>query len=192
MSAYSHERTLKSRRSTTLAAHCTLHLQSKCSGRISVVEKTTPITGGCLCGAVRYEVSELLREAGPCHCRVCQKTTGSAFAAIGAVPLTAFRLTKGQPKQYRSSSIMEKCFCANCGSRLFDRYLVPVRARCNPDNVWIHIGTLDEPEAVTIEAHSGVESQLPWVQFDDGLPRWRCDEDPALVAAFAAAEAGEE
>jgi hypothetical protein len=58
--------------------------------------------------------------------------------------------------------------------------------------VLVHIGTLDKPEAVSIASHYGVESQLPWVHFDDGLPRERCDADPELVAAFAAAEAGEE
>jgi hypothetical protein len=58
--------------------------------------------------------------------------------------------------------------------------------------VLVHIGTLDHPEAVSIEWHYGVESQLPWVHFDDGLPRERCDEDAELAAAFVAAEAGEE
>ncbi len=58
--------------------------------------------------------------------------------------------------------------------------------------VWVQLGTLDHPEAVSIEFHTGVESQLPWVQFDDGLPRYRCDESPDLAAAFATAEAGEE
>ncbi len=58
--------------------------------------------------------------------------------------------------------------------------------------IWIQIGTLDHPEAVSIGSHTGVESQLPWVHFDDGLPRTRCDEVPVLAAAVAAAEAGGE
>ena len=57
---------------------------------------------------------------------------------------------------------------------------------------WIQVGTLDHPEAVSIDFHYGVETQLPWVHFDDDLPRTRCDEDPSLAAAFASAEAGEE
>ena len=157
-----------------------------------MVEETTPITGGCLCGAVRYEANEPLVKGGVCHCRVCQKTTGSAFGVVLMFPRTAFRFTKGEPKRYRSSSIMEKCFCPHCGSPLTDQYLVWKNARCNPDTVFVLIGTLDKPEAVSIVSHSGVESQLPWVNFDDGLPRSRCDEDPELAAAFAAAEAGEE
>ncbi len=156
-----------------------------------MVEETTLISGGCLCGAVRYEANEPPSKGVVCHCRVCQRTTGSAFEAIVRFPRTAFRFTKGEPKRYRSSSIMEKCFCPDCGSTLTDRYLV-WRGAVAPDKVLVHIGTLDKPEAVSIASHYGVESQLPWVHFDDGLPRGRCDEDPELAAAFAATEAGEE
>ncbi len=149
-------------------------------------------TGGCLCGAIRYESSEPPIEAGTCHCRTCQRWTGTAFAVGVRFPRTAFRLTKGEAKLYRSSSIRERGFCPDCGSSLFDRCLVRKAARrFNPDMVWVQLGTLDHPEAVSIDFHYGVETQLPWVHFDDGLPRTRCDEDPTLAAAFAAAEAGE-
>jgi len=157
-----------------------------------MVEETMPITGGCLCGAVRYEANEPPSKGVICHCRMCQRTTGSAFEAITRFPQTAFRFTKGEPKRYRSSPIMEKCFCPHCGSTLTDQYIVRKSAISNPDNVIVHIGTLDKPEAVSIASHYGVEDQLPWVHFDDGLPRSRCDEDPELAAAFAAGEAGGE
>ncbi len=156
-----------------------------------MTDKTMPITGGCLCGAVRYEASEPPIETGTCHCRMCQKSTGSAFMTMAGFSRTALRFTKGEPKLYRSSSIKEKGFCSNCGSSLFDRCLVRTGGS-NPDMVWVQLGTLDHPEAVSIASHYGVESQLPWVHFDDGLPRARCDEDPELAAAFAAAEAAEE
>ncbi len=144
------------------------------------------ITGGCLCGAIRYESSEPPVKAGTCHCRMCQKSTGSAFMVMAAFSRTALRFTKGEPKLYRSASIKEKGFCPDCGSLLFDRYLVRT-GKSNPDMVWVQLGTLDHPEAVSIDFHTGVESQLPWVHFDDGLPRYRCDEDPDLAVAFAAA-----
>jgi len=107
-------------------------------------------------------------------------------------PQDEFIFIKGKPKLYRPSAIMEKYFCPNCGGQLTDRYLVPVSAEYHPDMVWVHIGTLDDPEIAPIEDHYGVESQLSWVKFDDGLPRVRCDEDPVLVAAFAAAQASTE
>ena len=157
-----------------------------------MTDKTMPITGGCMCGAVRYEVSEPPSGGGTCHCRTCQRATGSAFWAGAAFPRSALRFTKGEPKRYQSSSIAERSFCPDCGSPVVSRYLVPVSTLMHPDIVWVHIGTLDEPEAAPIDDHYGVESQLSWVHFDDGLPCVRCDEDPELAAALAAAEAGEE
>ncbi len=153
-----------------------------------------PITGGCLCGAVRYEASEPPIETGTCHCRMCQRWTGSAFMVMARFSQTALRFTKGEPKLHRSSSIQEKGFCPDCGSSLFGRYLVPKSkdVHLHPDMVWVQVGTLDHPEAVSIAWHYGVESQLPWLHFDDGLPRARCDEDPELAAAFTAGEVGGE
>ncbi len=156
-----------------------------------MVEETTPVTGGCLCGAIRYESREPPIKGVICHCRMCQKSTGSAFMVAVGFPRTTLQFTKGEPKLYRSSPIKDKGFCSNCGSLLFDQYLVRTGGS-NPDKVWIQLGTLDHPEAVSITSHYGVESQLPWVHFDDGLPRGRCDEDPEMAAAFAAAEAGGE
>lgn len=144
------------------------------------------ITGGCLCGAVLYESSEPPLDAGICHCGMCQKSTGSAFMAIAGFPRQAFRFVKGEPKIYKSSDIKEKGFCSECGSLLFDRYLVETGIS-NPDIFWIQLGTLDRPGEVTIKWHVGVEAQLPWVRFDDGLPRSRSDEDPDLQAAFTSA-----
>ena len=156
-----------------------------------MVEETTPITGGCLCGAIRYELSEPPIRTTICHCRMCQKSTGSAFMVAAGFPRTALRFTKGEPKLYRSSPIKDKSFCADCGSLLVEQFLVPT-GNTAPDMIWVYVGTLDRPEAVSIGAHTGVESQLPWVQFDDGLPRTRCDENPILASASAAAEAGGE
>jgi hypothetical protein len=61
-------------------------------------------------------------------------------------------------------------------------------AKSGPGQYWVGIGTLDHPEAVTLDYHYGVEGQLPWVHFDDDLPRTRCDEDPDLATTYAAAE----
>jgi len=85
---------------------------------------------------------------------------------------------------------MDKGFCPDCGSLLFNQYLVRAPG-FNPDVVCVPLGTLDHPEAVSLDFHYGMETQLPWVHFDDDLPRIRCDEDPGLAAAFAAAEADE-
>jgi len=152
------------------------------------------ITGGCYCGEIRYESDEPPVEAGICHCRACQRWTGSAFLAVAGFPLTGFRYTKGSPKLNQSSSILERWFCPDCGSSLHARYLVNISDDYiaeNQDHVLISIGTLDNPEAVELEYHYGVESQLSWVHFDDDLERIRSDEDPHLKNALSMAKNGE-
>ncbi len=151
------------------------------------------ITGGCYCGAIRYESVEPPVEPGICHCRECQRWTGSAFLAAVAFTLTGFRYTKGSPKLNQSSLILERCFCPDCGSSLHSRYLVNLgdnNLAENPDHVLVSVGTLDHPEVVEMEYHYGVESQLPWVRFDDDLPRIRGDEDPDLINALSLAKEG--
>ena len=146
-------------------------------------------SGGCLCGNVLYESNEPPIDAGVCHCSMCQKSTGSAFMVIAGFPRYAIQFSKSEPKIYKSSDIKEKGFCSECGSLIFDRYLVDT-GLSNPDIIWIQVGTLDDPEAVPMKWHVGIESQLSWVHFDDGLPRSRSDEDPDLAAAYEAAKSG--
>jgi hypothetical protein len=151
------------------------------------------ITGGCYCGAIRYESDLPPVEPGICHCRECQRWTGSAFLAVAGFALAGFRYTKGCPKLNRSSPIVERYFCPDCGSSLHCRYIVDLgddNAAENPDHVLVSVGTLDSPEIVELEYHYGVESQLPWVHFDDDLPRTRSDEDTDLINVLSLAKKG--
>ena len=148
-----------------------------------MTEKITPITGGCLCGAVRFEVRGPPDTVGICHCRKCQRWTGTAFAVGVRFSRAQFRLTKGEPRFYRSSAIMQRGFCADCGSPLVEY----VATEKDADGVWLSLGNFDDPSAFTPEHHFGVESQLPWVLFEDGLPRYRCDEDPDLKSLLLSA-----
>jgi hypothetical protein len=147
-------------------------------------------TGGCACGAIRYEASEPPNKSGTCHCRICQQWTGSAFWAFTGFPLSAFRFTRGEPKVYRSSPIGDREFCPDCGSSLTLHYLESLgeNAKSGPDHIWVAIGSLDHPEAVSLNYHYAVETQLPWVKFDDDLPCTRMNEDPGLEAAYGEAE----
>jgi hypothetical protein len=150
-------------------------------------------TGGCLCGAIRYESSEDPVSAGTCHCRTCQRWTGGAYFPFVGFSASALRFTKGEPKIYQTPiAIKERGFCSECGSPILDRYLVRISEEglSGPHTFWVPIGTLDEPEAVTLKFHYGVETQLPWVHFEDDLPRMRCDEEPGLAAAFDQAKEG--
>ncbi len=144
-------------------------------------------TGGCLCGAIRYECPVQPISAGTCHCRDCKRWMGGAFHTIAGFPISSFRFTRGKPKIFDApSGIKELGFCSDCGSPLWDRYFVQLDegGPIGPNTVWIPIGTLDNPEAVNLEFHYCVESQLPWVNLDDELPRTRCDEEKALREAL--------
>jgi len=123
-------------------------------------------TGGCLCGAVRYEGGELWG-AAYCHCRICQKSVGNAFSAFAQFPRDSFRLTHGEPRWYRSSELGERGFCAECGTPLFVRYLTAEFS----DWIVALIGSLDHPETVAPRRHFGAESMLPWLEIVDDLPR---------------------
>lgn len=142
-------------------------------------EKTFPITGGCLCGAVRYEADDPPSDVCYCHCRMCQKSCGNPSALCAFVPKATFRYTKGEPKFYRTSDWMERGFCVECGTPLLMRDLTDTHA--------IYIGTLDHPEEwPPTLGHSGIESRIPWDTIDDGLPCWRTEEDPELIATQGA------
>ena len=103
------------------------------------VEAPTRLTGGCQCGAVRYELTARPRGASICHCRMCQKAGGAPFMAFtGGVRQEHFVFTRGEPAIYRSSEIAERGFCAFCGTPLTYRLI-------GRDRISVTIGSLDQP-----------------------------------------------
>ncbi len=105
--------------------------------------KTMPITGGCMCGAVRYEATEPPERVGYCHCRMCQKWTGNLFMLGAGFRSAAFRFTQGEQKFYQSSAWLERGFCANCGTPVCDHYLK------GSDHMFAMVGSLDHPHRAT-------------------------------------------
>jgi hypothetical protein len=132
-----------------------------------------PAAGGCLCGAVRYEVNEPPFDPHYCHCRACQKASGAPVIAGAFVSRNAFRFTQGKPKLYKSSPIVERGFCAGCGTYLLYR---PLMAEWS-DWAIITIASLDQPESIRPERHYGIESHLAWFNIQDDLPRERYEDD---------------
>ena len=121
-------------------------------------------TGGCLCGAIAFEITEAPRSADYCHCRICQRTSGSVLTAWVDVGRSAFHCTEGEISFYKSSDYAERGFCAKCGSRLIFRQF-------DGDTVAVACGAFDRPEDFPMSSHCGVESQMPWLKIDDALPR---------------------
>ena len=143
-------------------------------------QKKGPITGGCSCGSVRYEISEPAIDVGYCHCRMCQRFTGAPISAFASFPSGAVTFTRDEPKYYGSSSLAERGFCANCGSSLTYRPLIQEWS----DWIVIQSGSLDHPEDFAPTWHSGIESQTPWLIVHDNLPRVRSLDQPDLVEAW--------
>jgi len=129
-------------------------------------------TGGCQCGAVRYALYAEPIEASLCHCRMCQKAMGNAFAPLAKVPLADFAWTRGTPSVFRSSPVTERGFCAACGSPLSFAY-----TDAGADWIEVTMGSLDNPDRVKPTGHFGVESKVAWLHLADGLPGVRTEDN---------------
>jgi DNA-binding SARP family transcriptional activator len=149
-------------------------------------DKKVPVTGGCLCGDVRYEISEPAIDTAFCHCRMCQKFTGSPVTVSSTYPTEALRFIRGEPKYYKSSPFAERGFCANCGSSMTYRPINPPVTPDWADWIAVEIGSLDNPEPNVPTWHLGVESKMPWLDIHDQKTRVRCQDTPDLVEAWAA------
>ena len=142
-------------------------------------DRFVSVTGGCLCGAVRYQAHANLDEAYYCHCRYCQKSSGSPVEVGVSVEPGTLVFTKEDPKYFDSSPIGRRGFCPHCGSRLV--WMSPDR----PDWTNLSAGSLDHPESVRPIQHLCVESQLPWFSLADDLPRQRSEDLPGLKEEWA-------
>jgi hypothetical protein len=123
--------------------------------------------GGCQCGALRYQVDGMLGKASICHCRMCQKAFGSWGATLINVPYHQFQWTKGVPSEFRSSMVVVRGFCSNCGTPMYMR-------EDGDENIEMAIGTLDDPNDIPPLSHqSGIESRVHWFTTMAGLPEER-------------------
>ena len=121
-----------------------------------------PIGGGCLCGAVRYELRSTRREGYYCHCRMCQLAFGNTRATF--VNVARDEVTwLAEPAYYASSKIARRGFCRTCGSPLSFEYLGSPRLD-------LSAGSLDDPAQFRPTSHFAIETRIaPW-HVDDGLP----------------------
>jgi hypothetical protein len=128
------------------------------------------LTGGCLCGAVRFELTEPPLAAGYCHCTRCQRRTGAAASAQARADGRAFRVLQGAQliKAWRHpDGGYEKCFCSECGAHLFSRN------PDDPDHMGIRLGAFDGDPGVRPAWRAFVAYAAPWEPIpDDGLERF--------------------
>ena len=127
------------------------------------------ITGGCACGAVRFEITADPVGGGICHCRACQYAAGGPPTYVLLAPKMAFKVTKGEPKVYTSKgdsgADVGRAFCAECGTPL------QVRVDHQPETVDFPVATLDAPDAIAPEFHIFWGSKVAWFNPGDDLPK---------------------
>ena len=128
-----------------------------------------PFTGGCACGAIRYECSTEPLMVVNCHCRDCQRSSGAAFSAGVVVPANSLTLRKGEPKYYRvtaeSGNIAQRGFCNDCGSPLF------AGNSNNAHVVAIKVGSIDDPSWCKPMVDIWTQSAQPWDYMNPDLPK---------------------
>jgi hypothetical protein len=122
------------------------------------------LLGGCLCGAIRYEIDDVNDFQAICHCRMCQRASGSAFIGVRFVPGPSFRLTKGETRCFPSTPTLNRHFCGTCGSPIFiERHLT--------GRIGLLAGSLDDTSVFTPTMHICLESEAPWLAPAVSLPR---------------------
>ena len=122
-------------------------------------------SGGCLCGAIRYRLASMPFDAGWCHCRTCQLSSGSPAMAFATVPLGDYLVEQGAIATVASSDFGHRSFCRDCGTPLF------MRVDHQPDTIDFTIATLDRPDAVAPGYHIFYGSRIGWAEPGDDLPR---------------------
>ncbi|WP_437670357.1 GFA family protein [Sorangium sp. So ce131] len=131
------------------------------------------ISGRCLCSGVRFEITGEIGTVVQCHCSMCRRANGTAFATNAPVHADVFRIVQGQEliTEYESSPGRLRAFCSRCGSPVYSR--MPDR----PEIRRVRLGTLDEDPGARPVAHIWISAKAPWDTLpEDGLERF--DEAP--------------
>jgi len=125
------------------------------------------LEGGCACGAVRYRLTASPMFVHCCHCRDCQRQTGSAFVINALIETDRIALLAGGPEPVRvptdSGRPHDIYRCPRCHTALWSDYGGRPKLR------FVRVGTLDDPAAVQPDVHIYVRSKLPWVALPDGV-----------------------
>jgi hypothetical protein len=125
-----------------------------------------PLTGSCLCGAIRYTIDAPVTELRACHCLSCQKASGAGGSVNAPVPSSAFRITQGTPRRFEvkadSGRILYRFFCGDCGSPIYSQ------RQAAPETVVVRAGTFDDPPPMKITTHIWTRRARPWSHIEPG------------------------
>ena len=161
-------------------SHCWetyFHLESAAQLRLSfatqfiIWEKNmTEFTGGCLCGAIQYQVSGGPETAYSCHCRDCQYLTGGAPNNAIYIPQASLKIIQGEPHAYNTTSDSgtraTRFFCHQCGTHLYGK------SELFKGSVVLKVGSLDDPSLFKPTMNVWVSSAQHWHNVDRNLPSY--------------------
>jgi hypothetical protein len=133
------------------------------------------LDGGCACGAVRYRLNSAPMFVHCCHCRDCQRQTGSAFVLNALIEADRVTLLSGRPESASVPTDRGRPHdihrCPTCRTAVWSDY---GRRRVM---LFVRIGTLDRPDALSPDVHIYTRSKLPWVQLPAGVPAFEAYYD---------------
>lgn len=125
------------------------------------------VSGGCLCGTVRFSVTLPTLFCGHCHCSMCRRSHGAAFVTWFAVPRNQVEWVSGQSqlRRYASSDHGTRSFCGRCGSSLF------CESSKHPDQIDIVLANMEGPIDRPPQVHVYFDDRASWAIAEDSLPR---------------------
>ena len=136
------------------------------------------LEGGCACGAVRYRLTDEPIFVNNCHCRLCQRQTGSTSVVNAFVESEHLTQLSGETSRHavKAGSGGDHVIvrCRNCGTALWSIY-----PRLGELGAGVRVGTLDDPSAVTPDAAIFTESKMAWVTLPEGIPQFEATYNPA-------------
>lgn len=147
---------------------------------------TKDLEGGCACGAVRYRLRSAPMVVHCCHCRDCQRQTGSAFVLNALIEADRVELLSGDPLPFRmptdSGLPHDILRCPACGTAIWSVYGGKAALR------FVRVGTLDNPSALPLDIHIYTRSKLPWVTLPTDKPAFEAYYDSRKVWPTASLE----
>lgn len=131
------------------------------------MDTSTHLTGGCHCGAIRYQTTSAAMHHALCHCTDCRRHSGAPMVGWTMYPESSVKITQGTPKVYKSSEHGRRHFCEDCGTGLFYS-----NAQNLPGILDIQSGTFDNPNAMPAQVHIQTVERLSWMKDINTLPEF--------------------
>jgi hypothetical protein len=124
------------------------------------------VTGSCLCGNVKYQISGTIGDIVHCHCQTCRKAHGSAFSSVAAVKDKDFKLiNKATLGCYESSKGKNRYFCPNCGTQIYAK-------KDGTEHIVLRLGSLDDDPKSDETSHIWVSQKATWYSLNSNLPEY--------------------